>query len=129
MTRIVLDSSAVLAMVYEEPGGAKVRAAILSPLYVVAISAINWCEVLTKLGQKLPTITAEKLDAILPGVEVVPFGRSEAEQAASLARSCSHISMGDRACLALARSLDSTAWTTDRIWAQITVDAKVKVIR
>lgn len=129
MTNIVLDSSAVLAMVYNEPGGAKVRAAILSPLYVVAISSVNWCEVLTKISRKLPTITAAKLDAILPGVEVVPFGRPEAEQTASLARSCPNISMGDRACLALTRSLDSTAWTADKIWAQLTVDVKVKVIR
>lgn len=129
MTSIVLDSSAVLAMVYEEPGGAKVRAAILSPVYVVAISAINWCEVLTKLSQKNPTVTTENLEAILPGVEVVPFGQAQAEQTASLARSCPNISMGDRACLALARFLDSTAWTTDKIWGQITVDVKVKVIR
>ena len=125
----MLDSSAVLAMVYDEPGGAKVRAAILSPLYAVAISTVNWCEVLTKLSRKIPTITAEKLEAILPGVEVVPFGRAEAEQTASLAKSCPNISMGDRACLALACFLDSTAWTTDKIWAQTSVGAKVEILR
>jgi PIN domain nuclease of toxin-antitoxin system len=129
MTNIVLDSSAVLAMVYGEPGGAKVHAAIVSPLYVVSISAVNWCEVLTKLGQKSSIMTSEKLTAILPGVEVVPFGQVEAEQVASLAKSCPNISLGDRACLALASFLDSTAWTTDKIWAQMPVGAKLEVLR
>jgi ribonuclease VapC len=129
MTNIVLDSSAVLAMVYGEPGGTKVHAAIVSPLYVVSISAVNWCEVLTKLGQRSSIMTAEKLTAILPGVEVVPFGQVEAEQVASLAKSCPNISLGDRACLALASFLDSTAWTTDKIWAQMPVGAKLEMLR
>jgi ribonuclease VapC len=129
MTNIVLDSSAVLAMVYGEPGGAKVRAAIVSPLYVVSISAVNWCEVLTKLGQKSPIMTAEKLGAVLPGVDVIPFGHDEAVQTATLAKSCPNISLGDRACLALASFLDATAWTTDKIWAQISVSAKLEMLR
>ena len=116
-------------MVYGEPGGAKVHAAIVSPLYVVSISAVNWCEVLTKLGQKSSIMTPEKLTAILPGVEVVPFGQAEAEQVASLAKSCPSISLGDRACLTLASFLDSTAWTTDKIWAQMPVGAKLKMLR
>jgi PIN domain nuclease of toxin-antitoxin system len=128
MTDIVLDSSAVLAMVYGEPGGVKVRAAIVSPLYAVSISAVNWCEVLTKLGRKSPIMTAERLAAILPGVEVVPFAQSEAEQAASLAKSCPDISLGGRACLALASLLDSAAWTTDKIWAQMPVGAKLEML-
>ena len=129
MTNIVLDSSAVLAMVYGEPGGAKVHAAIVSPLNVVSISAVNWCEVLTKLSQKSPIMTAERLTAILPGVEVVSFGQAEAEQVASLAKKCPNISLGDRACLALASFLDSTAWTTDKIWAQMPVGAKLEMLR
>ena len=129
MTNIVLDSSAVLAMVYGEPGGGRVHAAIVSPLYVVSISAVNWCEVLTKLGQRIPLMTAEKLTAILPGVEVIPFGQAEAEQVATLAKSCPNISLGDRACLALASFLDATAWTTDKIWAQMPMGAKLEILR
>jgi PIN domain nuclease of toxin-antitoxin system len=129
MTDIVLDASAVLAMVYSEPGGNKVYAAIVSPLYSVSISALNWCEVLTKLSQKSPIMSAEKMAAILPGVEVVPFSQVEAEEAASLAKSCPSISLGDRACLALASSLNAAAWTTDKIWAQIPVSAKLEMLR
>ncbi len=129
MTNIVLDSSAVLAMVYGEAGGDKVHAAIVSPLDRVSISAVNWCEVLTKLCQKSPIMTGDKLKAILPGVEVVSFGREEAEQVATLAKSCPNISLGDRACLALTSFLDATAWTTDKIWAQMPMGAKLKMLR
>jgi ribonuclease VapC len=129
MTKIVLDSSAVLAMVYGEPGGEKVRAAIVSPLYAVSISAVNWCEVLTKLGQKSSIMTAGMLEAILPGVEVSPFGKEEAAQAATLAKTCPSISLGDRACLVLASFLDATAWTTDKIWTQMPVGAKLEMLR
>ena len=61
-------------MVYGEPGGKRVHEAIVSPLYVVSISAVNWCEVLTKLSQKSTIMTADKLTAMLPGVDVVRFG-------------------------------------------------------
>jgi PIN domain nuclease of toxin-antitoxin system len=85
--------------------------------------------VLTKLAQKSPIITAEKLTAILPGVEVVPFRQVEAEQTAILAKNCPSLSLGDRACLALASLLDSTAWTTDKIWAQMPVGTKLEMLR
>jgi ribonuclease VapC len=129
MTNVVLDSSAVLAMVYGEQGGTRVHAAIVSPPFVVSISAVNWCEVLSKLAQKSPIMTAEKLTAILPGVEVVPFGQAEAERAATLAKSCPGISLGDRACLALASSFDAKAWTTDKIWAKLPVGATLEMLR
>jgi PIN domain nuclease of toxin-antitoxin system len=116
-------------MAYSEPGGSRVRAAIVSPLYAVSISAVNWCEVLTKLSQKSPIMTAEKLTAILPGVEVVPFDQAEAERTALLAKSCGALSLGDRACLALASFLDAAAWTTDKIWAQMPVIAKLEMLR
>ncbi len=129
MTNIVLDSSAVLAMVFREPGGDRVQAAIVSPLYSVAISAVNWSEILAKLSQKSSIMTAEKLTAILPGVEVEPFGQAEAERTAILAKNCPALSLGDRACLALAHFLDATAWTTDKIWAQMPAPAKIEMLR
>jgi ribonuclease VapC len=129
MTSVVVDSSAVLAMVYGEPGGERVHVAIISPLHVVSISAVNWCEVLTKLCQKSPIMTAEKLTAILPGVEIVPFGQAEAVRVATLAKSCPQISLGDRACLALAGSLDATAWTADKIWEKLQVATRIEMLR
>ena len=129
MNKIVLDSSAVLAMVYDEPGGDRVHAAIVSLSSSISISAVNWSEVLAKLSQKSPIITPEKLTAILPGVDVVPFGRDEAVRAANLVKSCPNISLGDRACLTLASFLDAAAWTTDKIWARMPVSAKLEMLR
>jgi PIN domain nuclease of toxin-antitoxin system len=60
---------------------------------------------------------------------VIPFGQAEAEQVATLAKSCPNISLGDRACLALASFLDATAWTTDKIWAQMPMGAKLEMLR
>jgi PIN domain nuclease of toxin-antitoxin system len=129
MTNVVLDSSAVLAMVFDEPGGKRVHAAIVSPQFRVSMSAINWCEVLTKLGQKSRIVTADRLTAMLPGVEVMQFGQEEAVQVATLAKSCPNLSLGDRACLALAIWLDATAWTTDKIWAKLPMLAALEMLR
>jgi PIN domain nuclease of toxin-antitoxin system len=74
-------------------------------------------------------MTANKLTAMLPGVEVVQFGQDDAVQVATLAKSCPNISLGDRACLALASWVDATAWTTDRIWATLPVEAKIEMLR
>ena len=129
MTNIVLDSSAVLAMVFGEPGGTKVRAAIVSTLNVVSISTVNWCEVLTKLDQKSPIMSAEKLTAILPGVDLVPFSRAEAEMAAAFSSVNRALSLGDRSCLALAKRKQATAWTAERLWSQCNLDVPIELIR
>ena len=129
MTDIVLDASAVMAMALREQGGDKVHAAIVSTMFSISISAVNWSEALAKLRKKSSIMTAEKLATILPGVDVVPFDQDQAEQTAILAKSCPALSLGDRACLALASKLDAAAWTTDRIWARYPSGAKVELLR
>ena len=129
MRNIVLDSSAALAMLFGEPGGERVMQAFLSPEDLIAMSAVNWSEVLTRLQRKSPFATPQTLAAMLPGVEIVPFGQVQAEQTAELAQSCGSLSLGDRACLCLAHSRGVAAWTTDRIWAQMAVRAKIEMLR
>jgi PIN domain nuclease of toxin-antitoxin system len=46
-----------------------------------------------------------------------------------LAKRCPDISLGDRACLALAINLDAPAWTTDKIWAKMPVGARLEMLR
>jgi PIN domain nuclease of toxin-antitoxin system len=131
--KVVLDASAVLARIHNEPGKQRVDAlldAIASGAGVqVSISAVNWCEILTCLGREAITNASQKLSSLLAGVEVVPFGQIEAELAAQLAESCPSLSLGDRACLALATSRNATAWTTDGIWAKLPVGARLKMLR
>jgi PIN domain nuclease of toxin-antitoxin system len=64
-------------------------------------------------------------------LEVVPFDEAAALDAAELRRlTADHgLSLGDRACLALAKALSGTAVTADRNWARIGLDIDVRLIR
>jgi ribonuclease VapC len=126
---IVLDSSAALAMLLNEPGGDKVFLAVAAGTDSVSVSAVNWCEILTRLQRVNPATTAQGLTTMLPGVEVVPFDMPMAAQAAEYARSLQQISLGDRACLVLAKTLQATAWTADRLWSRLLLDVPIKLIR
>lgn len=133
MNRIVLDSAAVLAMIQGEPGGERVEALLdsleFSTDVKVAMSWVNWCEVLTRAQRDNAGMTAEELTAALAGIELVPFGQAAAKLAASYAKVNRALSLGDRACLALAKANHATAWTADRVWTQFTLDVPVKLIR
>ncbi len=133
MNRIVLDASAVLAMILNEPGRERVDALLdaveMGSEVQVAISSVNWCEVLLRMQREKLEMSGERLLAALAGVELIPFGRVEAEIAASYASVHRSLSLGDRACLALAKSRQATAWTTDRFWSQCQLDVQVEQIR
>ncbi len=130
---VVLDASAVLALVLKERGGHRVDALLAmvesGDDVQVAISAVNWCETLTRLHRENPSMTMQELDALLAGIELVPFGKAEAELAAKYSRSHAELALGDRACLALASTRKATAWTTDKIWTRVQVGVPIEVLR
>ena len=133
MNRIVLDASAVLAMILNEPGGERVNA-LLDALELgsdteVFISSVNWCEILTRMQRDYPSMMAEELTAALANIELVPFDKAVAEVAAGYALFSQALSLGDRACLALAKSQQASAWTTERLWSQCQLDVPVELIR
>ena len=131
--KVVLDSSAVLAMIQGEPGGDRVDALLgeteLDANREILISTVNWCEILTCLQRDKIDITSDWLASIFPVVDVVPFSAEDAEKAAAIAKKCRNLSLGDRACLALAQSRNATAWTTDKIWAELALDVALEVLR
>ena len=137
MSSVVLDSAAVLALVQGEPGGERVDALLdaieLGADVEVAISSVNWCEVLTRMQRDNQEATTEglskDLSALLAGVDLVPFDKAEAMIAAGYARINQALSLGDRACLALAKTLHATAWTADRFWSQCKLDVTIEQIR
>ena len=137
MNSIVLDSAAVLAMIQGEPGGERVDALLdaveLGTDVKVAMSSVNWCEVLTRMQRENEEAAAEELSkdlsALLAGVELVQFGKAAAEVAAGYSRVNRSLSLGERACLALAKSLHATAWTADRFWGQCNLDVAIELIR
>ena len=130
---IVLDSAAVLAMIQGEPGGDRIEALLdaaeLGVDVQVAISSVNWCEILTRMQRDNKGATPEELSAVLARVKVVPFDKAAAEIAASYALVSQSLSLGDRACLSLAKARRATAWTADRIWTRFKLDVPVELIR
>ena len=116
----VLDASALLAWLREEPGAENVERVLDGAV----ISAVNLSEVLQK---SLAAGLREKEVSPLPddlgtlGLSVVAFGTSEAQVAAALwsvTRSLD-ISLADRACLATAICLEIPAMTADLAWTKI----------
>ncbi len=111
---IVLDASALLALINREPGWDVVARAAAGE--DATISAVNYSEVLQKSARV--GIPAEVIDGALDELTltVSSFGRLDARLAASFYRHRSNLSLADRVCLALARSLSSPVYTTDREW-------------
>jgi len=127
VSRAVLDASALLALLQGEPGAAEVAEMIPD----VAMSAINLSEVVTKLIERgLPEADAHVAVEGL-GIQFVDFDREQAYEVASMRPSTRAIglSLGDRACLVLARRLGLPAVTTDRAWTRARVGVAVRVAR
>lgn len=124
----VLDASAILALLQGEPGAPVVQAAVQAG---VALGAVNLAEVISKLaerGMALPDI-----DSAVDGLalDIVPLDGALARRIGALrplTRSTG-LSLGDRACLALAEHLGLPALTTDRQWAGLVPGIIVQVIR
>ncbi len=118
MARSLLDASAILAALYEEPGHARVRGALSEG---AAMSAVNVAEVAAHL--RANDWTAGQVEDVFSdlSIEVVPFDRSTALRSAAYRPKTRHLGLGlgDRACLATARGLRLPVLTADRAWGQL----------
>jgi PIN domain nuclease of toxin-antitoxin system len=123
----VLDASALLAMLHGEPGGGEVQAL----LQTSAISSVNWSEVVQKSLERQVEVEGMRQDFEALGLQIVPFSAAHAERTAFLRALTRHLglSLGDRACLALAAELRLPAVTTDRTWADLTLEVEIRVTR
>ena len=128
----MLDASAVMALLRDEPGSSAVVEAIAAG---TTISVVNWAEVLSKVAGEGddPEMVASRLS--VTGEEVVIW--IEALTAADCMEvgrmrpitKAQGLSLADRACLALAERLGVPALTTDREWVKADVAAEVQLIR
>jgi ribonuclease VapC len=128
MTRVVLDASAVLALVREEPGADKV----VPYIGQAVISAVNLQEVIKELllGGLDEGTTRELLGELRLDVRAHDVGAAYA--AASLHAQTRQFGrgLGDRSCLALALQLGLPAVTADREWKKVRVkNLKLQHIR
>lgn len=123
----VVDTSAVLALLFEENGRARVADVIDS----AKMSAVNFAELVSKLTEKAyPDDVIEAMtEGLLPAV--VPFDSAQAAAAGRLRKQTREkgLSLGDRACLALALREGVPALTADRKWAELDIGVEIEVIR
>ena len=125
----VLDASALLAFLQREPGAGSVRAVLGG----ARMSTVSWTEVVQKAADS--EREAAELRAALEslGLALEPFSAAQAEIAGLLRRPTRALglSLGDRACLALAIEKGETILTADRVWERLRpeVGIGIEVIR
>lgn len=124
---VVLDASAVLVLLLDEPG-AEVVAKVLSN---GVLSAVNLAEVLSKLTDRGADISRLAEDLVAAGVLVEPMTVADAAQVAELRRIDQGrlLSLGDRCCLALGRRLAVPVLTADRAWSELDAGVEVRQVR
>jgi ribonuclease VapC len=127
VSKYVLDASALLALLHNEPGAQRVRD--IAPESV--ISAVNVCETVGKLTGAGMSVEDARTSIELIHLEVVPFDTELAYKAGSLIIVTKKLglSLGDRACLALGITLNKTVVTAEHLWSKLKLDTAVEVIR
>lgn len=127
MSGAVIDSSAVLAVINAELGAEKAVGWLDGAL----LSAVNHAEVMTKLvelglDRNLARSTVSKI-----GIRIVDYDADLADRTGELRIKTRHLglSLGDRACLALAEREKAIVVTADRKWGQLKLGLEIQLIR
>jgi PIN domain nuclease of toxin-antitoxin system len=126
-SEIVLDASALLALLNGEPGSEEVEHAL--PRAV--LSAVNLSEVIAKLSEAGMSQEVIRLALGQIQLDIRPFDISAAYRAGALRAQTKDrgLSFGDRACLALAQEIATPVLTADRDWREVDVGVEVRLIR
>lgn len=126
MSNVVLDASAIIALIKEEPGAEKVAEVIRG----ARVGAVNLAEVVSHFIYAGTPVKA--VDAILRSlsVEIVAADADLGREAGYLraVTAPAGLSLGDRFCLALAKREGLPAWTADRQWRKIAATSGVKIV-
>lgn len=123
---VVLDASALIAMLKGERGSAKVASGIAG----ARVSSVNYAEVVSHfIHAGMPEREVDAMLDPLP-LTVVPVDKALAQIAGRLRASTAEagLSLGDRFCLALARRDELPAWTSDQNWKKVADAVEVKVV-
>ena len=125
---VILDASALLALIHQEEGADVVR----HLLKKAVMSTVNISEVLTVL-QRTNIIPKEALISITDFIQaIIPFDIEQAQLTAELIplTKSKGLSLGDRACIALGQKLQLPIYTADKIWKDIQLEnVDIKIIR
>ena len=124
---VVLDASAIMAALQSETGGDVVFATRAARF----VSTVNIVEVRTKLSDAGNTsVEIDEAIKILNMIEV-NFTSEQARFAGDLrmATRSAGLSVGDRACIALAAEKGAVAMTADKAWKKVELPVRVELIR
>ncbi|GGL28584.1 MULTISPECIES: type II toxin-antitoxin system VapC family toxin [Caulobacter] len=126
-TEFVMDASAILALIYGESGHDRVAAALPNS----RICAVNLAEIVSSMiDEEIPLYDIERRMGRLLS-KVVDLDRDLAMKAGLLREATRHkgLSLGDRACLALAMRERLPVMTADRAWRDLDLPVEVVLIR
>ena len=128
MSRILLDASAILALINREPGHEKLTSELLRE---AVCCTVNLAEVQAKLVSRGWSPGEAWEDATSPIQEAVAFTAEDAERTGELALQSKNLglSLGDRACLAVAATLKCPVYTTDKAWKELKTPVKIHLLR
>lgn len=124
---VVLDTSAVLAMLWQEAGAERVGAVVDEAL----VSAANLGEVAAKLVDRGfgPDAVRETLGQLQATIAEVDAGEAVDSGLLRAETRTLGLSLGDRLCLAAARARQARVLTADRAWVGLDVGVEIEVIR
>lgn len=127
MSRVVFDASAILAAANNEPGADRVNRHLADSV----VSTVNVAEVQGKLVLR-GVSPADAWEIVLSHChEVIDFDTQQASMAGNMVATTQSLglSLGDRACLALAMLLKAPVYTADRLWKKLPFDLDVRLLR
>lgn len=128
MAQVVMDTSAFLAMLWNDKGGDVAEAYARN--YI--ISAVNAAEVFTRILEKNPSEAAKaQVLVLVMTMKIIPFDVKQALNCADLRRGTRALglSLGDRACLGLAKARGLAAVTADTAWNKLDLGIEVLLVR
>ena len=124
---VVFDSSALLAISFDESGTERAARGLKDGM----MSAVNVAEVISRYVDQGASEEEARASLQAFGLDIRPFNETQA-MAAGLMRTATQklgLSLGDRACLALAVQEGATVFTADRTWAALDLEVDVELIR
>jgi PIN domain nuclease of toxin-antitoxin system len=128
MNEVVLDASAILAIIFQERGAENLTDDLMD---LAVASTVNLAEVQSKLIKKGLDPQEAWEDALSLVTAAEPFTSEQARIAGDLITKTEKygLSLGDRSCLALAIALKAPVYTTEQVWKNLKVGVPIHVIR